>query len=142
MAKASKRLSPLIASVESISFIGFSDDSDNMIVPLFLWKKLASFETRPSSKVKDKSSTEELNDWLMDSLKKANIGKECYLSIGEFGELPWTKVQVCGSNDWIRLLWDQLETHEFIILASNKNSYLGLIEDEDHYEAHIGQISE
>lgn len=139
---ASKQLAILLERVNSLKFIGFVGDSDQLIPPEKAYKDMILIEAQPVSKINMNTSYADLSKWLLDCLGKAQIKEECYLIIAEFGELPWAKVQFPASGDWLISLWSLLETRSLILLSSNQTTVLGLFEEEHSYEAYIQQMGE
>ena len=140
IALASNRLKTLLASVGELTFQGFVADSEEPIALGRLWRAIARYDAVPSSKIERDSLKADVSKWLRDCLANVNINGGCYISIGSFGDLPWTRVSVDPNGDWLLALWEQLNYHDMMIMSSNKDVILAFIEEEHGFEAYIKNV--
>ncbi len=66
--------------------------------------------------------------------------RDCYLSLGGFGNLPWLKVHFSNGVSGFYNFWSALETKEMLLLSARKEILIGFIEEEYEYEAHFIQV--
>jgi hypothetical protein len=139
MARAKKKMTELISSVQGLTFIDYESDLQKIPSPALLWRRITPIDAVPSKTIRLDAARSDLLDWVLSCLKQANIYNEFYISIGGIAQLPWVKVQVSDSN-WMSQLWDALGILDIILLSHDKKCLAAFSEEEHLLEAYIIEL--
>lgn len=135
--QASKKLSVLLTSIQTLKFIEYADPEETSISTTDAWKRCSLIDLKPTTSINEEANKHDLSQWLVEVLQTSEISNMCYLSISETGSLPWAKILIDNSGDWLIDLWYHLGSHNFVILSSNQKTLLGFSDEEYSYEAFI-----
>jgi hypothetical protein len=138
-AQHSQQLLTLLSSVPHLKFLQYAEEQD-LISPNSVWERISQINMQPTSKISVDILESDLSAWLFECLKKLNTGNTCYLSVGGLGDLPWAKVHVVNSSEWLVSLWNTLKSHDLVILSEDLSTLVGFTEEEYFYEVFIQDL--
>jgi len=123
-----------LSRISSIDKFEISD----MEIPTKEWSCFSSYYSKPFNKIDIDEDKINVEKWLSECLEKFQNLKYIFISIGGFGDIPWTKLTL--NTDVVVLvteLWFQSEIHDFLLMeVDDTDDLIGFIEDEYCFEFH------
>jgi len=135
----SKKLQELLLSVEGLKWMGYTESMETPFPPSSFWQRIIRIDAEPYAKIPKTTPDAELSLWLMECVRQLKLGSSCYLSVGGFNQLPWARIQIEVSNNWLLTLWNR-GIREFVVLSFDQSSMLGITQEEWYYFAYLETI--
>lgn len=134
--KNKNTIKDLINTVSDLKLDDYSPkNNDSMPDPGHLWKKIASFDTKPIDSTEANCSLEKLIEWFTRSIDHLFSDRSLLLSFGGYDDVTWKNV-VSISADIVSFayLWLNSSSQELLVWCPQLKIVKGIICEEHDYQ--------
>ncbi len=129
-----------LESIDGVTPLGLASDDFKPAFDLReFWREIIKFDGTPTSRSMHDSEELERKEWL-DQIMQPFVSTEvCYFNYSGYQINKWFKVRINGTEG-LYALWNSIRNKEFVLLAENGKSIIGIIEEEHWYEGHFKTV--